>query len=217
MAAIELHSYFRSSAAFRTRIALKLKGLDHDIEAVNLAQREHRGERFLALNPQGFVPTLIDGANVLIQSLAIIEYLDERYPEPPLLPEDPLDRAYVRAVAQLIACDMHPLNNARVQRYLQEPLGAGEEARQRWYEHWIAAGFESLESLMAASGRVGRFCHGNAPSLADVCLVPQVFNAKRYHCPLEEYPTIMRVFEACMALPAFIEAQPEKQADAAPN
>jgi len=212
---MKLHTFFRSSAAFRVRIALNLKGLAYESVAVSLPGMEQRRAEFLALNPQGLVPVLVDDARVLAQSLAIIEYLDETRPQPPLLPATPEGRARVRALAQVIACDIHPLNNVRVLKYLQGPLGQGDGARQAWYEHWIAEGFQALEGMLARSADTGTFCHGATPTLADVCLVPQVFNAKRFNCPLAPYPTIVRIFEECMRLEAFDRAQPSKQPDAA--
>ncbi len=205
--------YARSSAAFRVRIALALKGLDHEPEYLNLREGAHRSARYLALNPQGLVPTLIDGEAALTQSVAILEYLEETHPEPPILPADPLGRARVRALGQLVACDIHPLNNLRVLRYLMGELGVSEEAKLAWYRHWIAEGLAALEALTADHPATGRFCHGDSPTLADICLVPQVVNAKRLDCPLAAYPTLTRIFEACMALSAFDQAQPAKQPD----
>jgi len=211
---MKLYTFFRSSTSFRARIALNLKGIDYDMEYVNLPGAEHRRESFLHINPQGLVPALVDGDRVLTQSLAIIEYLDETHPEPPFLPQAPAERAYVRALAQMIGCEMHPLNNVRVLKYLTGPLGLDEAAKQQWYEHWIAEGFRPLEQVLAGDPRTGRFCYGDAPTLADICLVPQVFNAQRYHCPLDDYPTIMRIYETCLELPAVQAAHPSRQEDA---
>lgn len=208
-----LYTYFRSSAAFRVRIALNLKGLHAEMRAINLLSKQHRQEDYRAVNPQGFVPYLIDGDQRLTQSLAIIEYLEETRPEPALLPGDPADRAFVRGVANLIACDIHPLNNLRVLDYLDTVLKVEKDARSAWYQHWIKEGFGVLEQLLAARP-AARFCHGDTPTLADICLVPQVFNAQRFKVDVTPYPTIMRVFDACMQLPAFDAAQPARQADA---
>jgi maleylpyruvate isomerase len=208
-----LHTYFRSSAAFRVRIALNLKGLAADMRPVNLLTREHRQPEYRAINPQGFVPCLFDGDLGLSQSLAIIEYLDETHPSPPLLPETPAERAFVRGIATLIACDIHPLNNLRVLDYLETTFQADKDARSVWYQHWITEGFNVLEQLLAARP-AATFCSGATPTLADICLVPQVFNAQRFKVDLAPYPRIMAVFDACMKLPAFDAAQPSKQPDA---
>lgn len=209
-----LHGYFRSSAAYRVRIALNLKGLSYDQAPVHLRKGEQREAAFLALNPQGLVPALSDDGAVLIQSPAILEYLDEAYPDtPPLLPAGAVDRARVRALAALVACDVHPLNNLRVLQYIQGPLGCSKDAMVEWYNHWIAEGFQALERLLADDTRTGRFCHGDAPGLADVCLVPQVFNSARHALDLTPYPTIRRIAEACDALPAFQAAHPSRQPD----
>ena len=210
-----LHGYFRSSAAYRVRIALNLKGLDYRPVSVHLRKGEQRAEAFLALNPQGMVPALVDGDTVLTQSPAILEYLDEAYPDTPrLLPAAPADRARVRALAAAIACDIHPLNNLRVLRYIQGPLGCDQEAMVTWYNHWIAEGFGAIERMLAGDPRTGRFCHGDVPGLADVCLVPQVVNSQRHALDLAPFPTIQRIAEACDALPAFQAAHPSRQPDA---
>lgn len=208
-----LYTYFRSSAAFRVRIALNLKGLGAEMRAINLLSKEHRLPDYRDVNPQGFVPYLIDGERRLSQSLAIIEYLDETRPEPALLPSDPADRAFVRGVANLIACDIHPLNNLRVLDYLDTVLHVEKDARSAWYQHWIKEGFNVLEQMLATRPR-STYCHGESPTLADICLVPQVFNAQRFKVDVTPYPTIMRVFDACMQLPAFDAAQPSRQPDA---
>lgn len=209
----KLYGYFRSSAAYRVRIALNLKNIPHDDAFVRLAKGE-QFKAFAALNPQKLVPVLeIDGA-LLTQSLAIIEYLEETKPEPPLLPKDALGRARVRALALQIACDIHPLNNLRVLKYLVGPLGASEDAKLAWYRHWIKEGIEAIESTLADDAATGTFCHGARPSLADVCLVPQVANARRFDCPLDSYLTVCRIEAACLALPAFDQARPENQPDA---
>ncbi len=214
---MQLYTFFRSSAAFRMRIALNYKGLAYDPVAVSLPRMEHRDPGFAAVNPQRLVPALVDGPVTLIQSVAMMEYLEETHPggfEPPLLPSDPAERAYVRALTQLIACDIHPLNNVRVLIYLKDRLGHDEQTRSRWYAHWIAEGFVALEGLLQSQGRAGRFCHGDRVSMADVCLVPQVFNALRFKCPTDPYPTVMRVFESCQALEPFARAAPDRQPDA---
>ncbi len=211
---MKLYTFFRSSAAYRMRIALNLKGLDYDSEYVNLPKKEHLEAAFLELNPQGLVPALTDGANVLIQSMATIEYLDETHPEPPFLPVSPADRAHVRALAQVIGCDIHPLNNVRVLNYLREELGQDKDTVQSWYEHWIAEGFRSLEGLLTSSGSAGKYCFGDQATMADICLVPQVFNAQRFNCPTGDYPTVMRIFENCCELKAVQDAHPSLQGDA---
>ena len=213
---MKLYGYFRSSAAFRVRIALNLKGLAPDeVDVVNLRTGEQSGDRFRGVNPQGRVPALALGDAVLIQSLAIMEYLEETHPDPPLLPGNALGRARVRGLANLIACDIHPLNNLAVLVYLKREFRADEAAEKRWYRHWVAEGFGAFEALLAGSRDTGRFCHGDTPGFADICLVPQVFNAQRYDCPLGDYPTLMRVFDASMTLDAFDRAQPSKQPEAA--
>jgi maleylacetoacetate isomerase len=209
-----LHGYYRSSAAFRVRIALNLKNIDYDSVPHHLRRNEQRAADYLRLNPQGLVPTLEIGGLVLSQSLAIIEYLDETMPSPPLLPTDPAGRARVRALAQVVACDIHPVDNLRVLRYLRRSLGHDETAVQTWYNHWIAEGFAAFEAMLAGSNQTGRFCHADAPTVADICLVPQVVNSQNYKLDLQPYPTIRRVYEACMALPAFERALPGNQPDA---
>jgi maleylacetoacetate isomerase/maleylpyruvate isomerase len=209
-----LHTYFRSSAAFRVRIALNLKGLAYDAAFVHLAKGEHRKPDYTALNPQALLPTLEDAGRLLTQSLAVIEYLEETRPQPPLLPQEPFERARVRSLALLIACEIHPLNNLRVLQHLKRALGQNEEQVNAWYRHWIADGLAKLEAQLAGSAGTGRYSHGDAPTLADCCLVPQVFNAQRYQCDTTAYPTTMRVFAECMKLDAFDRAQPARQADA---
>jgi maleylpyruvate isomerase len=212
---MKLYSYFRSSAAFRVRIALNLKGLEYDTVPVNLIQSEQRDEHYLELSPQGLVPSLeLDDGTTLVQSLAICEYLDEQYADPPLLPVDPASRARVRALAQVVACDIHPLNNLRVLKYLTDHLHDAEENKLEWYRHWVHVGFQALERMLATSPETGEFCHGDQPTLADVFLLPQVFNARRYDCDLSAYPSITRIASNCEALPAFAEAAPERQPDA---
>ena len=204
-----LYDYALSSASYRVRIALALKGLQVTSVQKNLRDGEQRHEDFLTINSQGLVPALtLDDGTTLTQSVAIIEYLDEIYPEPPLLPASSLARARVRALAQLITCDIHPLNNLRVLRYLQNDLNLDKEVRDTWYRHWIQLGFEALEWSLARDAAGGRFCHGDTPTLADVCLVPQVFNARRFAVALEPYPRIAAIDAACRELPAFQSAAP---------
>ncbi|RTR05917.1 maleylacetoacetate isomerase [Halomonas nitroreducens] len=210
-----LYGYFRSSAAYRVRIALNLKGLAYDQAPVNLVKAEQRGDDFRARNPQGLVPVLeTDDGERLTQSLAICEYLEERYPAPALLPVDPAGRARVRGLAQLVASEIHPLNNLRVLKYLVHELGVDDTAKLAWYRHWIHEGFAAMEAMLTQDAGTGEFCHGDAPTLADVCLVPQVFNAERFECDLSAYPTIRRLVASCRALPAFQQAAPEAQPDA---
>ena len=210
---MQLHSYFRSSASFRVRIALALKGLEYDYVPVHLVRREQLAPAFAALSPGRLVPVLQDGDLTLTQSMAIIEYLDETYPEPRLLPADPIGRARVRAIAQDIACEIHPLDNLRVLSYLVRELKVNEDDKNRWYRHWVETGLEAVERQLA-SPATGRHCHGDTPGLADCVLVPQIFNAQRFECRLDHVPTVMRVFEACMQLPAFQSAQPSACPDA---
>lgn len=212
---MKLYGYFRSSAAYRVRIALNLKELSYDAVPIHLMRGggEQHGAAFRALNPQALVPVLEDGVRVLTQSLAILEYLEEIHPEPPLLPADPAGRARVRALALQVACEIHPLNNLRVLQYLKRELNLDEGARERWYRHWIATGFTSFEASLAAGG-MGRFCHGDAPGLADTCLIPQLFNARRFDCDLTAYPRMLAIEAACAALPAFAAAHPARQPDA---
>mgnify|MGYP003440345175 FL=1 len=212
---MELYNYFRSSASYRVRIALALKGLAYDYKPVHLVHAEQLAPAYAALSPTRLVPTLVDGEHALGQSLAIIEYLDETHPQPPLLPADAIGRARVRALAQGVACEIHPLNNLRVLRYLVHDMGLNEEAKNAWYRHWVAVGLESIERQLAGDAATGRFCHGETPTLADCVLVPQIFNAQRFDCPLDTVPTVMRVFDACMQLPAFIDSQPSRCPDAA--
>ena len=211
---MKLHTYYRSSAAFRVRIALNLKGLAYDAAFVHLAKGEHRAAAYGAVNPQGLVPALEDGGPLLTQSLAIIEYLEETRPQVPLLPKDPAGRARVRSLSLLIACEIHPLNNLRVLQYLKRALGQNEEQVNAWYRHWISDGLARFEADLVRSSSASRFCHGDEPTMADCCLVPQVFNAQRYQCDTTPYPTAMRVFAECMKLAAFVHAQPSQQPDA---
>ncbi|MFA6313990.1 MAG: maleylacetoacetate isomerase [Sterolibacterium sp.] len=210
---LKLYSYFRSSAAYRVRIALNLKGLDHEILPVHLARGEQLEPEYQALNPAGLVPALDDGGQLLTQSLAIIEYLEEIQPTPALLPAGALARARVRAIAQTIACEIHPLNNLRVLSYLKHNLAADEAARNAWYSHWVDVGLVGVETLLSQSAETGDYCHGAAPGLADCCLVPQVYNARRFNCSLEAMPTIRRIVEQCETLEAFQRAAPDSQPD----
>jgi maleylpyruvate isomerase len=209
-----LYDYFRSSAAYRVRIALNLKGLASERRFVHLRKGEQRDPAYLELNPQGLVPMLVVGERRLTQSLAIIEYLEEKHPQPPLLPVGPEDRARVRAAALSIACDIHPLNNLRVLKYLSKPLGVDEPKRDDWYRHWVVEGFTALEAQLAQHSASSPFCFGDTPTLADVCLVPQVDNALRLNVPLDAFPRIRAVNAACLALPAFDQARPENNPDA---
>ena len=211
----KLYSYFRSSAAFRVRIGLNLKGLAYDIVPVHLARGEQRLPEHLQRSPQGLIPVLEDGELSLHQSLAILEYLDETHPQPPLLPSDAAGRARVRALALAIACDIHPLNNLRVLNRLQGEFGADEAARQRWYQHWVNTGLLAWqEQWRRWPAPPGPYAHGHAPGLADCCLIPQIYNAQRFNCDLQAIPDLMRMFDACMELPAFAAAHPAQQPDA---
>jgi len=210
---MKLYNYFRSSASFRVRIALELKGLSYQYVPVHLPKGEHRQASYAAISPAMLVPVLeLDAGEHLEQSMAIIEYLDETHPEPPLLPRDPLARARVRALAQLIACEIHPLNNLRVLRYLVRDLKIEEEAKNTWYRHWVRDGLQAYERELARLP-AGRFSFGDTPSLADCCLVPQVFNGKRFDVSFDGLTRTMAAFEACMALPAFQRAQPSNCPD----
>jgi maleylpyruvate isomerase len=205
-----LYGYGLSSASYRVRIALALKNLPYESIAKNLRAGEHRMAEFLQINVQGFVPALsLDDGAVLTQSVAIMEYLDEIYPNPPLLPADPVARARVRALTQAITSDVHPLNNLRVLRYLEDKLSLDKESRDTWYRHWVAVGFDALERWLVRDAATGRFCHGSAPTLADICLVPQVFNARRFTVDMNPYPRILAIDAACRELPAFQTAAPE--------
>lgn len=212
---MKLYNFFRSGTSHRLRIALGLKGLDYDYVAVDLRTEENFGAAFKALNPQGLVPALQDGDLVLTQSPAIIEWLEERYPTPPLLPADVDSRARVRALAAVIGCDIHPLNNKRILEYLRKRLGCDETAVRAWCTEWISAGFQALETLLAADPGRGRFCFGDSPTLADVTLVPQVESARRFAVDLAPYPIIVAIDRACNQLEAFRKAAPSEQPDAA--
>jgi maleylpyruvate isomerase len=211
---MKLYTFFRSSAAFRVRIALNVKGLPYEPAGVSLAKAEHQQPGYKALNAQGLVPTLEDGGRLLGQSLAIIEYLDEVQGGPRLMPADPVDRHYVRAFSQIVACEIHPLNNLRTLKYIKKTYGLDDEGVNAWYRHWIAEGFTMMETFLLREKRHGKYCWRDQVTMADCCLVPQVFNAQRYNCDLAPYPTLMRIHEACMKLDAFVRAQPSQQPDA---
>ena len=217
---IKLYSYFRSSASFRVRIALNLKAVDFKTMPVHLTRGggEQFGAEFKALNPASLLPVLEDGEGLtrrlLTQSMAIIEYLEETHPLPPLLPSNAADRARVRAIALSIACDIHPLNNLRVLGYLKKNLGLSDEVKEVWYRHWVDVGLAALETQLAGDSRTRSFCHGDSAGMADVFLIPQIFNARRFNCDLSGLPTIMRIFDSCMTLPAFAAAAPAQQPDA---
>jgi maleylacetoacetate isomerase len=214
---MKLYDYYRSSAAFRVRIALNIKGLEADRESIHLRRKDQRSDAYLAVNPQGLVPALVDDdGTVVTQSMAIIEYLDETRPDTPrLMPGDASGRARVRAISGAIACDIHPLNNLRVLRHIDQVFDTDEATRNEvWYKHWIAEGMGGLEGLLAGSGYTGEFCHGDTPTMADCCLVPQFYNAERFGCNMSGYPTAMRINATCLALDAFQQALPEVQPDA---
>ncbi|HEV7164133.1 MAG TPA: maleylacetoacetate isomerase [Gammaproteobacteria bacterium] len=212
---MELFTYFRSSAAYRARIVLNLKGLKADFRFVHLVKdggQQHTPE-FKAVNPQCFIPALVDGGHTITQSLAIAEYVDEIHPEPPLLPKDPAARARVRALALVVACDIHPLTNQRILKYLEKEYALDEAQRKRWIQHWVTEGFGPLEKLLADDLATGKCCHGDTPTIADVFLVPQMFSARRFDTDLSPFPTLQRINEHCLTLKAFIDAAPDKQPD----
>ena len=211
---LKLYTYWRSSAAYRVRIALNLKGLAFESVPVHLAKDEQHGAVFKDVNPQALIPVLRHGDRVLTQSLAIMEYLDETFPERPLLPAVARDRQRARAIAAMVACDIHPLGNLRVQQYLERELGATQAQREGWTRHWIGKGFEAIERVLADSPATGEFCEGDRPTIADCCLVPQVYNARRFNLDMAVFPTISRIDAACQVLEAFRAARPERQPDA---
>jgi maleylacetoacetate isomerase len=213
---MKLYNYFRSSASFRVRIALALKGLDYEYASVHLVKGggEQFAAEFRAMNPAALVPVLDDDGIVVTQSLAIIEYLDETRPPPPLLPADAAGRARVRAIALAIACEIHPLNNLRVLGYLSKTLSVSDEQRNTWYRHWVETGLATVEAVLAGDAHTGLCCHGDTPTLADICLVPQIFNAQRFKARLDHVPTVMRIHEHCLTLPAFAKSVPALQPDA---
>jgi len=212
---MKLYNFWRSGTSHRTRIALELKGLTTDYVAVHLAKEEHLKDEFKAVNPQQLVPALDTGSEVLIQSPAIIEWLEEKYPTPALLPRDPVRRAQVRALAAIVGCDIHPINNRRVLEYLRHTFGANDDAINAWCGTWISAGFDAYETLLAADTKRGRFSHGDAPTIADCYLIPQIESARRFKVDLTNWPLIMAVEKACMELEAFQKAAPSQQPDAA--
>ncbi|GLS32671.1 maleylpyruvate isomerase [Mesorhizobium albiziae] len=215
MSGLVLHNYFRSSTSIRLRAALNLKGLGYQYVAHHLRKGEHHSAAYLAINPQGLVPALeLDDGTVLTQSLSIIEYLDEVYPQQPLLPGTPLDRARVRALAYAIACEIHPVNNLRVLGYLKSTFGADDTAVAVWFRHWVNETFAPMEKMLAGDPRTGMFCHGDKPGLADLCLFAQVVNNKRFDVDMSPFATIRRIYENCLAVPAFADAMPEAQPDA---
>lgn len=209
---MELFDYVRSSSAYRVRICLNLKGLAYDSHAVNLLEQQQSSEQYKTMNPQGLVPALNDGDNLVTQSIAICEYLEEQYPETAaILPKDLADKTHVKALALSIACEVQPLNNLRVLNYLVQDMGLSEQQKMTWYHHWVTQGFIALEAQLAHSDRTGDFCFGDTPTLADICLVPQVFNAKRFKVPMEDYPNINRIAANCDKLAAFAKAHPDNQ------
>jgi maleylacetoacetate isomerase len=213
---LTLYSYFRSSASHRVRIALNLKGLPYTYLPVHLLKdggQQHTAE-YQRINPAELVPTLVDDGHALGQSLAIMEYLDETHVEPPLMPRDPLGRARVRALAQAVACEIHPLNNLRVLQYLGNDLKVDEATKAMWYRHWITVGFTAIEAMLANHPSTGTYCHGDMPGMADCCLIPQIANSRRFDTPLDAFPTIRRIEQACLALDAFAKAAPQLQSDA---
>ncbi len=214
---IKLYSYWRSSAAYRVRIALNLKQLDHEIVPVHLVNNggEQYATDYQGLNPQASVPTLVDGSRVFRQSMAIIEYLDEAYPDThPLLPSTVRERARARSLAQVVSCDIHPLNNLRVMQFLEREFSTPAVERERWTRHWIIEGFRALEQMLGESASTGLYCEGDAPTLADLCLIPQVYNARRFDVDMQQFPAISRIEQQCLDLPAFDAARPENQIDA---
>ena len=211
---MKLYTFFRSSASYRVRIALNLKGLEYEQIPIHLRRGEQFSPAYKTINPQALIPTLEDGGRVFTQSLAILEYLEERYPDPPLLPHDPADRATVRSMALIIACEVHPIQNLRVLKYVSNELKHSDDDVNRWARHWITLGFTALEEKVRSIPVEGKFCFGNVPSLADICLVPQLANARRFGCELAAFPALLRIERNCAALPAFADAAPEKQPDA---
>jgi maleylacetoacetate isomerase len=214
---VKLYTFFRSSTSYRLRIALAWKNLPYEPAFTSLPGMKHKDPAYLKLNPQGLVPALVaDDGKVYTQSMAMIEWLDERYPEPPLMPRGPDEKWYVRAVSQIIGCEMHPLNNVRVLKYLKSAYALDDaKVNGDWYPHWIKEGFDGLEGFLKSEKRSGAYSLGNRVTMADVCLVPQVFNAQRFNCDLKLYPTVMGIFERCMELAAFSDTQPSRQGDAA--
>lgn len=212
---MKLYSYWRSSASYRVRIALNLKGLKYDIVPVNLLKSEQKEEAYRKLNVQGRVPALLDGESLITQSVAIIEYLEERYPSPSLLPQNLQARAHARSIALAVACDISPLGNLGPMQYLTSEFSATDAQKTAWLHHWMGTGFAALERMLSESEYTGSFCVGASPTMADCCLVPQIYNAKRFNVDLSPYPTLVRIAEKCEQHPAFVSAHPSKQPDAA--
>lgn len=208
---MQLYDYYRSTASYRVRIALNLKKITYEKKEVHLVKNggEQHAADYVQINPQHLVPSLIDGENSLNQSLAILEYLEERFPQPALLPDDLIMRSKVRSIAQIIACDIHPLNNLRVLQYLQQKLDVSDEQKNAWYHHWIEQGFQAIEKILSANKSKGYFCIGNTPTIADICLVAQVYNAKRFNCPLDNYSIIQSINDNCLKISAFADASPD--------
>jgi len=211
---IRLYNYFRSSTSIRVRVAMALKGLEYEYIALNLRKDEQRASHFLAINPQGLVPALEIDGTILTQSLPIMEYLEERFPDRPLLPKDTSGRARVRALASMIACEIHPLNNLRVLRHIEDVFGADAEAQKAWFTHWAVSTLTPMEQMLAADKRTGRFCHGDEPGLADICLFAQLINNRRFGVDAEQWPTLLRIGAACAELPEFAAGVPDAQPDA---
>jgi maleylpyruvate isomerase len=211
-----LYTYFRSSAAFRARIALNLKGIAPDYKFIHLLKDggQQHADDYVKVNPQGLIPALVHNGHTIGQSLAIIEYLDDVHPEPPFLPKDAADKARVRQIAYAVACDIHPVNNLRVLNYLKKNLGRGDDEVLAWTRHWITLGFDAVETMLSSSPDTGRFCHGNAPTIADICLIPQMANARRVHMDVSAWPTLHRIEQTAFTLPAFERALPQHQPDA---
>ena len=210
---MKIYTYWRSQAAFRVRIAMNLKGLKHEPVIINLDRGEQYKPEYKATNPQAVVPTLFDGDAKLFQSVAILEYLEEKYPKPPILPTDPLARAWVRGFALINVADSHPLIVPRIRNYLTDVLKVDEAARTAWIQHWLDLGLAAMEQLLAEKNPSGKFCHGDSPTVADICLVTQVTPAQLFKCPLEPYKRVMGIYDACMSIPAFADAHPRKQPD----
>jgi len=211
---MKLYSYFRSSAAYRLRIALALKGIAYEAEYIHLRHKDHLSADYLAVNPQGLVPSLVDDdGTVVSQSLAMVEYLEETRPQPPLLPDDAAGRARVRALASAVACEIHPVNNLRVLLYLTKEIGVDEDAKNTWYRHWVDEGLKGLEGMLAGHEKTGTFCHGDQPTMADAFLVPQIFNAERFGCDVDKFPTVRRINDAMLALPDLAGTAPDDQPD----
>ncbi len=215
-----LHNYFRSTTSLRVRVALNMKGVDYDYISYALLNKDHKSDAYLKLNPQGLVPALeikdeaVLTQSVLTQSMAILEYIDEIHPEPPLLPGDALGRARVRALAQIIAVDIHPINNLRVLKYLETEFGADAEAKKAWFHEWAHAGMKALETRLAHEPQTGKFCHGDTPTMADICLYAQMFNNERFGMDMRTYPTIIDIYQRCRLLKPFLDAAPLNQPDA---